>query len=865
MIRTILSFLFLFTVLTWAEESAVTKPESKVPAQAQTQSAGASTPENAAALRNENVFASKLDTETLKADNIRLGASYTLVTEAAVEANYFAVEHGRSASEQAVLGKPKFGAGWHGELFDSLQNSVFNARTFFQVGPVMPSRSNDYGARFTGNVASLGFLTGSFSQRKVRGMVNGNAQIPLLSEHTPLTTDPVLRPIVQRILDAYPSVAPNLPLIDERALNTNAPQSINEIGGDLRLDKRLSDRKALSLSYSLSRQNIDAFQLVAGLNPDTIVHSHKARVTYSWTLSDATDISLGAGFTRSRADLHPEPNAFGPKIRNGNAFEDLGPDDQYPINRAENRYRYGMVGAHRTAGSRHSITFGGDITRYQMNGAETNKGRGSFAFGNAFGRNSIENLLMGTPTLYEVALGDTNRGFRNWSTNLFAADQWRVNSRLQIYYGVRHGIETRPVEVNHMSELPYATDWNNFSPRLSLAIRGPMDWVVRAGYSVSFGQILPVTVSQTRFNYPGMTVLQVQNPYLPDPLRGINLGASNVRYSPTVFSPDMVAPYSHQYSASFERRFGNLAQVRFGYVGSRSFKMLNSYVQNRAQLVPGIPTTTATVDQRRPDQRYYDIKRILNGGIAYLDAAQIALVLPNRRGLTSGVTYTFGKALDQGSSYTSTAANKDLNHKAQTQYESFADKKSLSDFDSTHALILFALYDLPKTRGSKGMLKRIAGNWQLSGTFMAKTGTPWYVQTGSDAPGYGNVDGASGDRPNILNPSILGATISHPDTSTQILRREYFSYITPEQQRGSLPWNAFRKQAIRNMNAALAREWAWGAQRTYRVRFRAEAFNAGNHAQFDKAQENLTSPSFGKITNTLNDGRVFQFALRLSL
>jgi hypothetical protein len=162
-------------------------------------------------------------------------------------------------------------------------------------------------------------------------------------------------------------------------------------------------------------------------------------------------------------------------------------------------------------------------------------------------------------------------------------------------------------------------------------------------------------------------------------------------------------------------------------------------------------------------------------------------------------------------------------------------------------------------------VKQITGNWQLSAMLMAKTGTPFHLNLGSDAPGFGNVDGSTGDRPHILNPSILGATISDPDTSTQILKREYFGYLAPGEERGSLGWNVFRKQGIRNVNAAVSREWGWGSERAYRLRFRAEAFNAGNHAQFDGPQYTLTSPSFGKITNTLNDGRVFQFGLRLSM
>jgi hypothetical protein len=46
---------------------------------------------------------------------------------------------------------------------------------------------------------------------------------------------------------------------------------------------------------------------------------------------------------------------------------------------------------------------------------------------------------------------------------------------------------------------------------------------------------------------------------------------------------------------------------------------------------------------------------------------------------------------------------------------------------------------------------------------------------------------------------------------------------------------------------------------------RGEAYNLTNTPQFDEPQRNLSSPSFGRITNTLNDGRVLQLGVRLLL
>ena len=45
---------------------------------------------------------------------------------------------------------------------------------------------------------------------------------------------------------------------------------------------------------------------------------------------------------------------------------------------------------------RHSLSFGGDLFRRQVNGIETSNQRGYFIFSNNFGRSALENLRMGT-------------------------------------------------------------------------------------------------------------------------------------------------------------------------------------------------------------------------------------------------------------------------------------------------------------------------------------------------------------------------------------------------------------------------------------------------------------------------------------
>jgi len=799
-----------------------------------------------------------IDTNAVKETNIRLGTVATAIPEPTADTQHFAAEHGRPASE-VLLMKPQTAASiWHGEVFEYLQNSVFNARTFFQVGEVKPSHRNLYGGRLTGLLPKLGYLSGSVSQRRILGMVNGNVLVPLASERTPLTTDPEKRAIVQRYLSAYPDQLPNRTDFDIRALNTNASQTINETNGTGRLDTPLSKRDRLFSSYSIERQHIDAFQLVAGQNPDTEIHSQRAKLTWVHEWSPRTVLTFGASYQRNRSVLQSEPNAVGPRVRFGYQIEELGPDSSFPVNRATNTFRYG--GQWTQTRAAHAFSAGGDVTRFQLNGIEASNSRGYFQFMSGGGRSAIENLLWGLPASYEATIGDLNRGYRNWVGSLYFADRWKVHPRLSVYYGLRYSLETTPTEVHGKEILPYGCDCNNVSPRLGLTWQIGKNWLARAMFADAYAQILPVTYQQIRNNPPSLPYVQVQQPDLAYPLAGIDVTDPNLRYTRYVLSPDLVSPYSHQYNAVIEKKFHPQSTLRLAYIGSRSFKLLNNMVTNRAEVVPGVPLTLATVDQRRADQRYYEIRQAVNAGIAYFDAGQVTWDFALRRGLAGGASYTFSKAMDEGADFSSTAANKDLiQSRPQSQYDSLKDRKGLSTFDSPHALNFFYAWELPSP---SGRFRAWLGGWQLSGINTWKTGTPLTLFVGSDSPGFGNVDGAPSDRPNILDPSILGMTIGNPDTAPLILRRDRFSYIRPGDLRGNLGRNTFRKSQIWNWNASLLKQWRFANEWTAQVR--GDVFNLSNTPQFDEPQRNLSSASFGKITNTLNDGRIFQLGLRFA-
>lgn len=802
--------------------------------------------------RNENIQFNLVDNNALKELNVRLGATATIIEIFRPERGYFSSEFGNPPG--AILFLPAANrSGIHGTLYVTHRNSIFSARSFFQVGGVEPAHDNEYGFTFTAPVWRGAQVLLEGGQARMRGSVNGNVLVPLPDERTPLTADPATRAIVERFLDAYKMELPNRTDINPRALNTNSPQRIDDDNGGIRLDQQLRSRDRVGVRYQFTAQHLLPFELVLGQNPDTNTKAHTARFTWERSWSVRTTSSLSAGFDRIRSLLVPDAGAVGPMV-SITGLTTLGPLAGIPIDRAQNMFRYG--GQVRHSSGKHQWTGGFNLLRRQLNGYETDTHRGYFSFANDFGRDSITNLRMGAPSQNIQATGNVSRGFRNWDMQYYAGDTWQAYPKLTLNLGLRYTPVTKPTEVNSFERIPYPCDCNNLAPLFGFAYRLPERWgVLRGGYSIQYGEIYPVTFQQVRFDPPWNSKVVVPSPDLVNPQAALTQqgAAPDARTTVYELSPSLVTPYEHSYNFSWERTLPGEWHVQAGYVGSRAHKLLSMWYLNRAEPVQGIPQTTATLNARRADQSIADYRLVLNGSDAYYDAARVSLVLPRRHNLSMDISYWFSKALDLGSSYTNTAYDADSRlGRSQSEFDTHKDMKGLSEFDQPHAFLWHLSYTTPA-------VSRVFGGWTITAITLLKNGTPFTVVSGSDAPGFGNVDGNGGDRPNLLDPFILGTTIGNPDTSRQLLRASAFAFIHPTDAAGNLGRNTFRRGGIHNVNASLLRVWTLRSE--IRLTFRAESINLSNTPQFAEPGVELSSPNFGQITNTLNDGRTFRLGL----
>ena len=820
--------------------------------------------------RNENVRITLVDNAVQRELNERLGASATIIEEFKAETSYFGAEIGSSPS-QTLHQAHAAASGVHGRIYESHNNSVFSARSFFQVGSVKPARSNDYGFLVLIPLSQSVNLSLDGSQKRVRGNVNGNVLVPQGDERTPLDRDPITgepvdqetRDFVSRMLGAYPDELPNRPDIDPRALNTNSPQSIDNDSLAPRLDVSAGDRDRFVLGYQFTAQQVQAFQLVGGQNPDTTTKNHRARATWSRTWSPFTTTDASAGYDRVGSLLVLDDSAVGPLIWISSALQFLGPGPIIPIDRSRNTFRYATQLRHRRG--KHDLTAGFVAVRRQINGFESSVHRGEYVFSDNFGNDTITNVRLGRPSQYQQAVGEISRGFRTWDQAFYAGDKWQVSSDLTLMLGLRYQPAFAPSEVNHRSRIPFDCDCNNFAPRLGFAYRlGGNRGVLRGAYGLHYGEIFPVTYSQARFNPPGNINVVITAPKLVDPLSGLGPGDLDPTARSTVvkLDPDLASPYSHQYNFQWELGLARGWSIEMGYVGSRSIRLLNLWNTNRGQPVAGVPLTVNTINERRSDPRFYQVRRVLNSSRGYYDAAKVRLVIPRWRGLTLDLSYWFSKAIDLGGDFVNTASGSDAWWgQSPSELNVHGTMRGLSSFHQPHSFLSRINYELPSLSRT-GWVGKAVGGWQVSGVVLLKSGTPFVIDIGSDGPGFGNVDGTGRDRPNLLDPSVLGRAIDDPDTSRAMMPFSAFGFLAPGQASGTLGRHVLRKDAINNINLSLSRSWPVGAEQA--ITFRAESINAFNSPQFAEPGFNLTSPNFGQITNTLNDGRTFQFLLQFT-
>ena len=175
-------------------------------------------------------------------------------------------------------------------------------------------------------------------------------------------------------------------------------------------------------------------------------------------------------------------------------------------------------------------------------------------------------------------------------------------------------------------------------------------------------------------------------------------------------------------------------------------------------------------------------------------------------------------------------------------------------------------YELPSPNNGLGLVGRVAGGWQLSGTTILQSGPPFTVSTNASfnplvnaagtftgyAPGSGdyNADGDNFDFPNVTSyayPTSRKSYLSGLFGSTHAAALANFPAPTTFGTEGNERYSAFREPGFEEWDVAFLKNTKITEAVNFQLRF--EFFNFFNRANLNTVDTNLPDGNFGQATN----------------
>jgi Carboxypeptidase regulatory-like domain len=248
-----------------------------------------------------------------------------------------------------------------------------------------------------------------------------------------------------------------------------------------------------------------------------------------------------------------------------------------------------------------------------------------------------------------------------------------------------------------------------------------------------------------------------------------------------------------------------------------------------------------------------------------------------KKGLSVEANYTFSKVLSDGDG--------DL----QTRFQAFLDlnnpglERSRANFDLNHMIKMFGEYEIPIGAGHRigyRPVNRIIGGWKVSANMVWQSGAPFSILSGygtlnREARSYYNTATTSlnmaqlnqvvkfqmtGNGPMIVNASAINPA---DGTGTSALTDAPFTgqiFSNPAAGGlGVLQRRLFSGPWTFNIDTSLLK--TVNITEHQNVEFRADAFNALNHATFWSGDQNINTNTFGVISSTFYAARIMQFGL----
>jgi hypothetical protein len=750
-----------------------------------------------------------------------------------------------------------------------------DSNTFFFISYFATRAKNPY--KNVATVPTLAERSGDFSQ----SFENGPVSIFDPSNGAPFAGNiiPASRfqssPAVTGLLSFIP--LPNQPgLVQNYQILNSYPQNTDNLG--VRLNQNLTRTDRLALNLNLQRRSGEHEQLF-GFRDNTSGTGISANLSYTKNLGVRTLSALTFNFNRNRNDTLPffayktdvatalgikgtasDPINYGPPNLSFTNFGGL--TDASPVlSRVQTA---GVTENFSTVRGTHNLSAGITYRRQQFNVQTDSNARGTFAFtglatsafdssGNPIPSTGFDfaDFLLGLPQSSSVRFGDTSTYFRGNQYGVFGQDDWRVRSNLTLNYGLRWEYFSPLAEkYGHIANLdvapgftavsvvtpgeigPYSgslpatllrPDKNNFAPRVGLAWKPipSKSLQFRAGYGVYYNPSVYNSIATKLAAQPPFAQTSTLNTSLTDVLTLQN-GLATTPAGKQILNTFAVDPnyrvgYAQTWNSAIQTDLPHSLVFEVGYLGTKGTRLDIQTLPNRA--APGSPLTA---EERRQIGNATGFTYEASEGDSIYHALQIRVMRRMRRGLGFNALYTFGKSIDNSSTFGGAG-----NTVAQNANDLRAER-GLSSFDQRHK------FTFTSTLSSPARDNRWLKDWTLQGTVNLATGTPLTARAlgnQADTGGTGSLGSGRAD-----------ATGVPADCCGGFFNLAAFTIPVPGQF-GNAGRNTIEGPATFSLNSSIGRSINLSERR--RLEFRVEATNLTNHVNYTNLATVVNASNYG--------------------
>jgi hypothetical protein len=703
-------------------------------------------------------------------------------------------------------------------------------------------------------------------------------------------------------------------IADIGQFTTNNPSQVTEAQYNGRLDADVTHRDRLTFTIYWVPQNTSTYN--GPVRPYNLYH-HAAindafavlwNHTFSPTLLNEARANA-AGWRWNEVDTNPQ-EPFG--LPQSNIFQIGNLSNQVPSNTFYyfgapspsifNQWTYSYQDIMTKVAGRHTIKFGGGVTRLYYLNQNLGGARPQYTFYNIWDflndapelESGTFNPLNGNPTANRQDERSDLYGF-------FVQDDFKVRPNLTVNLGVRYSyFGPLSSKQNNLSVLElgagantftdmkmrlggnlYEAQKGNFGPQFGFAwspMRNQGNIVIRGGFGLNYNQEETAIAASGAGNVPNLNnpnftstspsqinssiVYAVPDDshtvlgYPPNPNTIVSFNANNLpttgSVSVTGFPSSVPTAYTYHYSLDTQMNLGRQWVATIGYSGSMGRHIIHQYNAYVLAAVSGIPVNPAV----------NGINYFNNEGNSNYNALLTDIKHQFSHSFLLDTQYTWSKSMDNGS---------------QPYYEDpypYNPRLSYgrSDYNVGQAFKIYGLWQ-PTFFHGNGLLEKTLGGWSLSGILNIHSGFPWTptysdIQNGSlyfQGSGYGSLrpaaykGGAGRDQSNDAfksGPNVTGGfNKNYPlgalayftvPTYTPVLNPLPATYGPP--QAPGVARNSLTGPGYRDVDATITK--AFGIPKlpvlgeNARIEVRVDAFNLFNNL-------NLNGQS---ISNNISSG-----------